>query len=296
MTDQKVILITGTSTGIGRIAAEKFAELGHRVYASMRGAQDKNAEAAKALALTSPQISVVDIDVTKEETVAEGVARIVAEAGRIDVLINNAGIMNIGLTEPFSMGQLHQQMDVNYFGVARMFKAVLPHMRRRRHGLVVTITSLAGRLVFPAFTSYNSSKFAAEALAEGYRYELSPYGVDSVILEPGPFKTDLVDNRHLPADGAVLGEYGEFGDMPNQVIAGFGAFMEEHKAGDCDPQVVVDDLVRLVDAPFGERPLRTVSGLDYGLRGLNEVYAEYQHKVLEAMEMTHLEPKPANVS
>ena len=295
MTDSKVILITGTSTGFGRLAAVKLAELGHRVYASMRGVHGKNAQAAEDLKQTHQNIRVLDIDVTRDETIATAVDQLIREQGRIDVLINNAGIMNIGLTEPFTIEQIHQQMDVNYFGVARMFKAVLPHMRERKQGLIVTVTSIAGRFIFPAFTSYNSSKFAAEALAEGYRYELSPFGIDSVILEPGPFKTEIVGNKLVPKDQTALQGYGEFGAMPEKVIGGFAEFMEQNQDGDCDPKIVVDDMVKLIDTPFGARPLRTVSGLDYGARELNKTYGEFQRQVLESMEMTHLDPSAATV-
>lgn len=296
MTNSKVILITGTSTGFGRLAALKLAGLGHRVYATMRGVQGRNAEAAQSLSQANPGMRVLEIDVTDPETIERAVAQVIDTEGKIDVLINNAGIMNIGLTEAFSHDQLHRQMDVNYFGVARMFKAVLPHMRERREGLIITVTSVAARLIFPGLVSYCSSKFAVEALAEGYRYELSRSGIDSVIIQPGPFKTEIIGNKLLPEDQVVLDGYGELASMPEQVLQGFSDFMEENKDGDCDPKLVVDDIVHLVDLPFGARPLRTVSGLDYGTRDLNQVYASAQRNVLDSMEMTHLDPNSQTVA
>jgi len=296
MTNSKVILITGTSTGFGNLAARKLAELGHRVYASMRGVKGKNADAAKALQQANENLSVLEIDVTDSQTIDRAVAEVIEAQGRIDVLINNAGVMNLGLTEAFTHEQLHTQMDVNYFGVARMFKAVLPHMRQRRDGLIVTVSSVAGRLVFPGLVSYNSSKFAIEALVEGFRYELSPFGIDSVIIQPGPFKTSILGNKLLPDDQAVLEGYGELANMPEQVMQGFAEFMEANKDGDCDPKIVVDDMIKLIDQPFGERPLRTVSGIDYGTRELNEVNAGFQRSVLESMEMTDLDPTYQAVS
>lgn len=290
MENQQVVLITGTSTGIGYLATQKLAGLGFKVYASMRGIDGKNAKFARELSEFSENISVVELDVTSQDDVDSVVSFILDKEGKIDVLVNNAGVMNIGLTEAFTVAQLQAQMDVNYFGVARLFRAVLPAMRARKQGLVVTISSLAGRLIFPAFHSYNSSKFAVEALAEGYRYELSQYGVDSAIIEPGPFRTELVGNSPTPKDETVLASYGEFADMPKAVINGFDAFMDEHKNGDCNPQIVVDDLVSLIATPFGRRPLRTVSGLDYGTRDLNKMTEEFQAGVLAAMELEHLNP------
>ena len=150
MTNQKTILITGTSSGFGFLAAQQLAEKGHVVYASMRGVNLKNKDAAKELSNHHDNINIIELDVTDDKSVQAAVDCVISEQGKIDVLINNAGVMNIGLTEGFSIEQLQGQMDVNYFGVARMFKSVLPHMREAKDGLVITVTSIAGRLPFPA--------------------------------------------------------------------------------------------------------------------------------------------------
>lgn len=291
MKESKVILITGSSSGFGLMAARQYADRGDIVYATMRNVDGKNAEVATELSRHRDRIKVLDLDVTDEASVQSAVKAIIEERGRIDVLINNAGVMNVGLTEGFTIDQLKSQMDVNYFGVARMFKAVVPHMRKAQNGLVITVTSIAGRLGFPALYSYCASKYAAEALAEGYRYELSQYGVDSVIIEPGPFGTDLINNSPRPKDTDVLDSYGEFAEMPEAVIANFEAFIAENiDGGDCNPQIVVNDMLTLTDTPFGQRPLRTVSGLDYGTRALNEVYSQYELGILDAMGMSSLNP------
>lgn len=292
-TVSKVVLITGCSTGLGRISAEKCAQQGYKVYASMRDINGKNKQNAESLSSVSDNISIVEIDVSSEQSIQAAIGQILNEQERIDVLINNAGTMNVGLTEAFTIDQLQAQMDINYFGVARMFRAVLPGMRAHKSGLVITITSLAGRLIFPALNSYCSSKFAAEALAEGYRYELSAYGVDSVIIEPGPFATDLIDNSPKPKDQARLSAYGDFASMPGQVLNGFSEYIDAHKSEECDPVLVAQDIAKLIEIPFGQRPLRTVSGLDYGLRALNNDYAAHQKNVLEAMELQHLDPHSA---
>jgi len=290
MTEPKTILITGTSSGFGHMAAQQLAEKGNKVYATMRNVNGKNAEQAKALTEFSSNITVLDLDVTQQESVDQAIVTILQQSDKIDVLINNAGIMAVGLTEAFTIEQLQSQMDVNYFGAARMFRAVLPNMRKNKSGLIITITSVAGRLIFPSLPAYNSSKFAIEALAEGYRYDLSQQNIDSIIIEPGPFRTELIENSPTPNDKDVIDQYGDFAQMPLSVIKSFDDFIEENKGTECDPQVVVNDMIELIETPFGSRPLRTVSGLDYGIRELNSINDKYQLNVLDAMELGHLNP------
>jgi len=290
MTEPKTILITGTSSGFGHMAAQQLAEKGNKVYATMRNVNGKNAEQAKALSEFSSNITVLDLDVTQQESVDQAIVTILQQSDKIDVLINNAGIMAVGLTEAFTIEQLQSQMDVNYFGAARMFRAVLPNMRKNKSGLIITITSVAGRLIFPSLPAYNSSKFAIEALAEGYRYDLSQQNIDSIIIEPGPFRTELIENSPTPNDKDVIDQYGDFAQMPLSVIKSFDDFIEENKGTECDPQVVVNDMIELIETPFGSRPLRTVSGLDYGIRELNSINDKYQLNVLDAMELGHLNP------
>lgn len=291
MQKQKIVLITGTSSGIGRITSQTLASEGHIVYATMRNTDSKNSEAARSLGDFHQNLHVLELDVTNEKSIQNAISHIIEAHGRIDVLINNAGVMNIGLTEAFTIDELQKQMDVNYFGVARMFKAVLPSMRQRNDGLIITLTSLAGRLTFPAFYSYCSSKYAAEALAEGYRYELKQFNIDSVIIEPGPFGTDLIANSPRPSDENVLKAYGDFAAMPETVINNFDSFIKENMDGaDCDSQIVANDVMELMNTPYGKRPLRTVSGLDYGVRALNTANEPFELNVLDAMEMSHLNP------
>src|SRR5215813_316921 len=153
----KTILITGTSTGFGRDTAETLAHAGHRVFASMRDVAGHNrlpAEAARAKGL-----DVVEIDVTDDASVERGVASVLERAGRLDVLVNNAGIGSAGISEAFTTDQLRALFDVNVFGVQRTLRAVLPGFRRQGEGLVVNIGSILGRLTFPFFGLYGASKF-----------------------------------------------------------------------------------------------------------------------------------------
>src|SRR5947209_7111597 len=169
----KVVLITGSSTGFGRAAAEALALRGYVVFASMREASGGNAPHAAALrSLASREnlaLNVVELDVSNDESVAKGVQQVLEAAGRIDVVINNAGIAALGITEAYTISQWQQLFEVNLFGVARVNRAVLPAMRRQRDGLLIHVSSLAGRVVVGYFGLYCASKFALEAMADAYR-------------------------------------------------------------------------------------------------------------------------------
>lgn len=284
----KVVLVTGSSRGIGFATSEALHRRGHTVYATMRDPEGRNAPAARAVEGWGGGAHVLELDVSSGSSVSEAVERIAVEQGRLDVVVNNAGIMNVGLVEAFTPEQLHEQMDVNYLGPARLFRAALPMMRRQGSGLFITVSSLAGRLVFPFLGTYNPSKFAVEALAEVYRYELSVFGIDSVIVEPGPFETGLIGAGPRPADGSRLEAYGDFAHAPEAAMAGFREMMAGKAAH--DPSVVARDIVELIDMPAGDRPLRTVSGQDYGAGRINEVVREVQRAFMAGMGLAHLDP------
>ncbi len=285
-------LVTGSSTGIGRLTVETLARAGYRVYASMRDVETRNRHAADELASIADSeaidLRVIDLDVTDDASVLSAVERVLDESGRINVLVNNAGVMNVGVTEAYTLEQLQQQMDVNFFGVARLNRAVLPSMRSQRSGLLVHVSSLAGRLVFPFFGVYCASKFALEALAESYRYELSSIGVDSVIVEPGPFASELIARSPKPVDGTRLQAYGELASIPDRQLANFSEFLGTADAP--DPQIVADDILRLIEMPMAERPLRTVSGVDYGLRAMNRSTIGVQRRLLDGLGLSQLDP------
>jgi NADP-dependent 3-hydroxy acid dehydrogenase YdfG len=284
------ILITGASTGLGYLMAQQLADDGHLVLATMRNIAGKNADAATALSAYSNNIKPIDLDVADQASVDAAMAAIADISTSIDVLINNAGVVNSGLIEAFSIDELKAEMEVNYFGIARMFKAVLPLMRAKKAGLIITISSLTGRLVFPGFPTYSASKFAVEALAEGYRYDLSGLGIDSVIIEPGPVKTELLNNAANSADSTIEDAYGDIAQMPALVEAAFSQFMVDNADGASNPQLVVDDVKALIALPFGKRPLRTVSGADYGVRNYNDAVASIQSDLLKGMQIAHLDP------
>jgi len=291
LSDKNIILVTGSSNGIGKLTVETLARKGDKVYASMREVDGRNAAAATALQQLAKKenldLNVIEMDVTSDSSVERAVAEIIENAGRIDVLVNNAGIMNIGITEAFTLEQVQRQFDVNFYGTVRTNRAVLPHMRQQGDGLLIQLSSLAGRVVFPFFGIYNASKFAVEAMSEAYRYDLSGWGIDSVIVEPGPYDSNLLNTIPWPEDKQRLEEYRELAGAPEKMIANFA---ELEKSDDArNPQEVADAISELIVTPTGQRPLRTVVGIDFGVTGLNEAAAPFQRGLLEALEMQHME-------
>jgi len=264
MSDRQVVLVTGASAGFGRLMVETFARAGYRTYAAMRAPSGKNAaarEEIEALAAGGLPLSVVALDVTSDEEVAAAVARVLSEAGRIDVVINNAGVGLIGLTECTTVDQMRFLFETNVFSAQRLNRAVLPHMRARRTGLLVHVASTLGRMVMPAVVPYCTTKWALEALAEGYRHELTGTGVDSVIVEPGLYPTNLESNSLAHADTARAEGYGPMGPIAES----FGGVLQAMLGPvPPSPQEVADAVLALVQTPSGERPLRTVIGRDAG--------------------------------
>ena len=255
-----VVLITGASTGFGRDAAERLARRGHQVFATMRDIKGRNAEHREALerlaAREEIRLQVLELDVTDEESVQNAVRGALHAAGHLDVVINNAGVAGIGVTEAFTPEQFQQMFDINVVGVVRVNRAVLPSMRQRRSGLLIHVSSGAGRVAVPAMAAYCASKFALEALADAYRFELLPFGIDSVLVEPGIYRTPIFDRLVYPADEKCLASYGKAAAYVDDVLGTFKAVISAPDAPGSDE--VAETLVRLVEmAPF-ERPFRTV--------------------------------------
>ncbi len=164
---------------------------------------------------------------------------------------------------------------------------VLKRMRKQGQGLLIQISSLAGRVVLPFFGIYNASKFAVEAMSEAYRYDLSGLGIDSVIVEPGPYGTNLLETIPRPEDRQRLEEYAELAAAPERMIANFAELYESEDAR--DPQEVADAIAKLIATPIGQRPLRTVVGIDFGVTKFNEAAAPFQRGLLGALDMQHME-------
>jgi NAD(P)-dependent dehydrogenase (short-subunit alcohol dehydrogenase family) len=251
---KKIILITGTNSGFGWLAANSCAALGHTVYATMRDTKGRNAAKANMLG-QRPHIEVLDVDVTNAGAVADAVAVILKKEGRIDTVVNNAGVYATGLAETFTDADLDKVLAVNLRGPWRVIKAVLPQMRRQKQGLIINISSVAGRFAFPFQTPYNTAKFALEGLTEGLHYEVRPLGVDVVLVQPGAFPTDVWTKILHGSDAAITAEYGDLAAIPEKIQTGISQLFAALKP---NPQLVADAIVALIDLPAGKRPLRTV--------------------------------------
>lgn len=263
------ILITGASSGFGKLTTLTLLKNGHTVVASMRGVSSKNTAGAKEL--TTAGAHVVEIDVTNEASVTQGVKTALDIAGGIDVVVNNAGVAVVGLQETFTPEDWQQLFDINVFGVQRVNRAILPHLRERKSGLLVHISSLLGRMALPFYGPYNASKWALEALAENYRVELSGFGVESCIVEPGAYPTPFIDNLGKPSDATRDASYGDFAQAPMGMVHNFKQALAANKAQ--NPQHVADAIVQLIETPAGQRRFRTVvdqMGMDDHIKGYND--------------------------
>ena len=278
----KKILITGCSSGFGLDATKTLAKKGHHVYATMRATEGRNASVAQELrdfaTTEGVSVSVHEMDVTSDSSVRLAVAAL----DEVDVLINNAGYGYGGPVESFEGEEILAQLDLNIVGTARVANAVLPGMRARGDGLIIQVSSTAGRAAFPGFGVYHASKWGLEGMTEAMRYELAPLGIDVVIVEPGPFETSFFDNMKQGARQDVMSAYGHVGEF----LTGFQSTVRElFESGEAptDAHIVVEIFDRLIDTPKGERPLRTIAGLDFGFQALNDATEPIRKAGLESM-------------
>ncbi len=267
------ILITGASSGFGALMVADLTKAGHKVVGTVRDPQGRNAEAAQALRALGAEI--VEIDVTDDSSVHAGVRKAQDILGGVDALINNAGVGAHGLQENFSADDFHRLFDINVFGVQRMIRAVLPEMRERGSGLILNVSSLLGRVVLPFYGPYNATKWAVEALSENYRVELSQFGVDVAIIEPGGFPTGFFGNFIYPTSTDRDAGYGEMAAAPQAALDGFADFLNANPQQ--TPQLVADAVVSVVQTTPGLRPFRTEVdqvGMGDAIRPMNTQLAE----------------------
>ncbi|MGC2463372.1 MAG: SDR family oxidoreductase [Steroidobacteraceae bacterium] len=280
----KTILITGTSTGFGHDTAETLSRAGHTVFASMREPQAKNREHAETLRKRG--IEVVDLDVSSDASVDRAVKEVLVRAGRIDVLINNAGVASAGVTEAFTPDQAKIVFNTNVVGLLRTTRAVLPAMRGQGDGLIINIGSILGRVTFPFFGIYGASKFAIEALTDSLRYEVSQLGIDVALVQPSAYPTPMYASVQQPADAGRVAAYGAIGEIPGAM---FKHFMTTFQAADApNPHDVAEAIAKLVAQPKGSRPARTVVGAAFGSDTVNAQTAPVQAHVVEALGLGHL--------
>lgn len=180
----KVALVTGGSSGIGEATALRLQELGYTTYAAARRVE-------RMEHLTTSGIRPLAMDVTDDESMQSGVEQILAEEGRIDVLVNAAGYGSYGALEDVPLSEARNQVEVNLFGAARLTQLVLPRMRDQRSGTIVNITSMGGKIYTPLGAWYHATKHALEALSDCLRMELKSFGIDVVVIEPGAIRTEF---------------------------------------------------------------------------------------------------------
>jgi NAD(P)-dependent dehydrogenase (short-subunit alcohol dehydrogenase family) len=275
----KTILVTGASTGFGRGTVEALAHAGHRVIASMRDIAGRNK--AHADVLRSQSIKVVELDVTDTDSVETALKDVLAGTGRLDVVVNNAGIASAGVSEAFTPEQVRDLFEVNVFGVQRVLRAVLPTMRKQGDGLVINVGSILGRVTFPFFGLYGASKYAVEALTDSYRYELAPLGVDVVLVQPSAYPTNMYGSAQMPRDKDRGEGYGEIGAIPGKMFQTFMGIFQGKDAP--DPTDVPNAIVKLVNEAKGSRPARVVVGQPYGADAVNRQVEPIQAQVIEGL-------------
>lgn len=250
----KVVLITGTNSGFGWLTAKTLAAAGHKVYATMRDTNGKNAAKAAELGAL-PNITVQDVTLTDDGSVQAAINQIISERGRIDVLVNNAGYSAAGVAESFTTTDVKDMFDLHVVAYWRLMKAVLPTMRKQAEGLIINISSNAGRFAFPFLTVYSAAKFGLEGLSEGLHYEVKSLGVDVALVEPGAFPTDIFHKIKTGSDTEVVADYGALVEIPNNLGSALGKHFENNNP---NPQEVADAVQHLITLPKGARPLRTV--------------------------------------
>ena len=250
----KKVLITGASGGFGALTVKSLLKDGHQVAATMRNVATKNKEIADELSALGANI--IELDVSSDDSVNAGVAKAIEDLGGLDVVVNNAGVGVLGIQENFTIDDFKRLFEINVYGVQRVNRAALPHLRSQGSGLLVHVSSILGRMTLPFYGPYNASKWAVEALAENYRIELSGFGIDSCIVEPGGYPTSFFNSLIMPSDSSRDESYGAMTEAPKQLFDSFEGALAQNP--DQNPQDVADAIANLINTPAGQRPVRTV--------------------------------------
>ena len=299
---KKTVLITGASSGFGRLTAEAFAAAGWQTFAAMRNITGSNAQAAAQLRQNG--IDAVELDVTSDESVDAAAATVARACAGIDVLVNNAGgppfgpfgrfddaawlsafELNLLSTVRMTPAAVERVYAANVFGPLRVNRAFLPSMRERRGGLIIYVSSVVGRIVNPFGGVYASSKWALEALAEASSYELAPFGIDVAIVEPGAFATEILAKVGGPDDAARAASYGSL----RQIADAAPARIAERAKGN-DPADIAKKILQLAFAPQGERPLRSVVPPSTPVETINATCAPIQLALVSSLDVPELVP------
>jgi NAD(P)-dependent dehydrogenase (short-subunit alcohol dehydrogenase family) len=286
---QQVIVITGASSGFGRLSANALAKAGHIVYASMRGTTGRNAAQAADVRQYATDNKVdlhaIELDVGSQASADAAIAQIVREQGRLDVVMHNAGHMSFGPAEAFTPEQLAELYDVNVLSTQRVNRAALPQLRKQGRGLLVWVSSSSSAGGTPPYLApYFAAKAGMDAMAVVYARELSRWGIETSIIVPGAFTggTNHFAHSGKPADQARIAEYeaGPYAGFGEEIMKAFGAIVPP----DADAALVADAIVGVVDAPFGKRPFRvhidpTQDGAEVAFAVIDRVRNEMLHRV-----------------
>ena len=297
---KQVIVITGASSGFGALAARALANAGHTVYASMRETTTRNAaqvEAAKKYASdNNVDLRTVELDVASQESADKAIQQIVADNGRLDVVIHNAGHMVFGPAEAFTPEQLAHLYDVNVLSTQRVNRAALPQLRKQKKGLVVWISSSSAAGGSPPYLApYFAAKAAMDSLAVVYARELVRWGIETSIIVPGAFTggTNHFANSGRPEDQARVAEYeaGPYRGFGDQVMKGFASIVPP----EADVSAVADAIVKVIDTPFGNRPFRVhIDPTEDGAEVVNMVSDRVRAELLRRIGLADL-LKPATL-
>jgi NAD(P)-dependent dehydrogenase (short-subunit alcohol dehydrogenase family) len=286
---KQVIVITGASSGFGRLSANALARAGHTVYASMRGTTGRNvaqaADVEKFARDHGVDLRAIELDVGSQESIDAAIARIVAEQGRLDVVMHNAGHMAFGPAEAFTPEQLAELYDINVLSTQRVNRAALPQLRKQGKGLLVWVSSSSSAGGTPPYLApYFAAKAGMDAMAVVYARELTRWGIETSIIVPGAFTggTNHFAHSGSPADLARVAEYeaGPYAGIGEQIQKAFAAIVPP----EADASSVADAVVRIVDTPFGRRPFRvhvdpTEDGADVAFAVIDRVRNEMLHRV-----------------
>ena len=208
MTNQKIAVVTGSSSGIGLETAIHLAKNGFKTYATMRNTAKSDTIKRRSQSENLP-IEIIQLDVTDDTSVKNAITSILEKEEQIDVLVNNAGYGLMGAVEDLSSEEVKSQFDTNVFGVFRTIREVLPIMRKQKSGRIITISSIAGFMGMPIFSAYVSSKFAVEGLTESLRHEVSQFGIHACVIEPGVIKTPIMENAPVAKKSSANPVYSE---------------------------------------------------------------------------------------
>lgn len=252
----KIVFITGTSTGFGKLTATTLASAGYTVIAGMRGIAGKNEAVAKELGAL-PNIEVVEIDVTDDFSVTNAFEKVLQKYSKIDVLVNNAAVSGFGLLEAYSLDSIRQMFEVNFYGVIRTYQAVLPSMRAHQSGLIINISSGASAHTSPFMVPYFASKFGVESITEGLQDELKQFNIDNVSIQPGVYPTEMNTGEKTGVNADKPEIAAQYDPVATEQFNAIGAALfGKMKEFNMNPQTIADGILHLIQMKEGSRPLR----------------------------------------